>query len=221
MLEGGTHYVHSYGTIDVRNAIVDKVRRKNGIRAKLENTIFITAKMAVFASLASVSGRSYEALVPDPGYFYSEPVILTGGTPVRYRLSPSFGLDLDEIKKKTGPRTRAIVINTPSNPTGTVFGRSELRELYDFCYDRGIYILSDEAYEDLVYSKKHVSIGSLEKKPEQGALALHALQELLDARVEGGLHRRTGGEGCAREQAPRAHGHLLSRPSSCTPRPTP
>jgi len=176
MLEGGTHYVHSYGTLDVRNAIVDKVRRKNGINSKLENAIFITAKMAVFASLASVSGGVYEALVPDPGYFYSEPVILTGGRPVRYRLSPSFGLDLDEIKKKTGPKTRAIVINTPSNPTGTVFGRSELRELYEFCSEKGIFILSDEAYEDLVYSKEHVSIGSLEKKPER-VLSLYTLSK--------------------------------------------
>jgi aspartate aminotransferase len=176
MLEGGTHYVHSYGTVDVRNAVVDKVGRKNGIRAKLENAIFITAKMAVFASLASVSGGQYEALVPDPGYFYSEPIILTGGRPVRYRLSPSFGLDLDEIKKKTGPKTRAIVINTPSNPTGTVCAKSELRELYDFCYDRGIYILSDEAYEDLVYSKEHVSIGSLEKRPER-VLSLYTLSK--------------------------------------------
>ncbi|MGA2199724.1 MAG: pyridoxal phosphate-dependent aminotransferase [Nitrososphaerales archaeon] len=176
MLDGGTHYVHSYGTLDVRNAIVKKVKRKNGIAAALESAIFITAKLAVFASLASVSAGSYEALVPDPGYFYSEPVILTGGRPVRYRLSASFGLDLDEIKKKTGPKTRAIVINTPSNPTGTVFGRSELRELYDFCYDRGVFILSDEAYEDLVYSKEHVSIGSLEKRPER-VLSLYTLSK--------------------------------------------
>ncbi len=165
MLSGGTHYAHSYGTLEVREAIVEKVRRKNGIRAKVENTIFVTAKMAVFASLASVSQRSYEVLVPDPGYFYSEPVILTGGRPVRYGLSPTFGLDLDEIRRRTGPKTRAIVINTPSNPCGTVYGSRELRELYDFCAERGMYVLSDEAYEDLVYAKKHVSIGSLEKEP--------------------------------------------------------
>ena len=55
MLEGGTHYVHSYGTLDVRNAIMEKVRRKNGIAAKLENTIFVTAKLAVFA-LARLGG---------------------------------------------------------------------------------------------------------------------------------------------------------------------
>jgi len=176
MLEGGTHYVHSYGTLDVRNAVVNKVRRKNGIRAKLENSIFITTKMAVFASLASLSGKPYEALVPDPGYFYSEPVVLTGGKPVRYKLSKSFRLDLDEIKRKTGPRTKAIVINTPSNPTGTVFGKSELSELYDFCAERGIYILSDEAYEDLVYSREHFSVGSLEKTPER-VLSIYTLSK--------------------------------------------
>jgi aspartate/methionine/tyrosine aminotransferase len=166
MLEGGTHYVHSYGTTDVREAAVRKVRRKNKIGASIENAIFITAKTGVFAAFASIAGEGYEALIPDPGYFYSEPIILTGGKPVRYRLSKTFNLDLEEIKRRTTPKTRAIMINTPSNPTGTVYGRSELKELYEFCRERGIYILSDEAYEDLVYTKKHVSVGSLEKKPE-------------------------------------------------------
>lgn len=166
MLEGGTHYVYSYGTVDVREAAVRKVARKNKIKAGLENTIFITAKTGVFAAFASIATVGYEALIPDPGYFYSEPIILTGGKPVRYKLSKSFNLDLDEIKRKTTAKTRAIMINTPSNPTATVFGRSELKELYEFCSGKGIYIISDEAYEDLVYTKEHVSIGSLERRPE-------------------------------------------------------
>jgi len=166
MLEGGTHYVSSYGTLDVREAVVRKVARKNKIEAAFENAIFVTTKTSVFAAFASVASRGYEALVPDPGYFYSEPIILTGGKPVRYKLSKSFNLDLDEIKRRTTKKTKAILINTPSNPTGTVFGRSELKELYEFCAARGIYIISDEAYEDLVYTKEHVSIGSLEKRPE-------------------------------------------------------
>jgi len=166
MLTGGTHYTYSYGTTDVREAVVRKVARKNNITAGIENTIFITAKTGVFASFAAIASRGYEALIPDPGYFYSEPIVLTGGKPVRYRLSTTFNLDLDEIKRKTTPRTRAIIINTPSNPTGTVYGKEELEELYEFCRIRGIYLLSDEAYEDLVYGKEHVSVGSLERKPE-------------------------------------------------------
>ncbi len=166
MLGGGTHYVHSYGTTDVREAAVRKVARKNGVRAALENAIFITAKTGVFASFVSVSSPGFEALIPDPGYFYSEPIILSGGKPVRYKLADNFELDLDEVKKKTTSKTKAIMINTPSNPTGTVFARKHLKELYDFCSSRGIYIVSDEAYEDLVYTKEHVSIGSFERKPE-------------------------------------------------------
>ena len=166
MLEGGTHYVYSYGTTDVRESAVRKVGRKNKIRASIENTIFITAKTGVFAAFASIATAGYEALIPDPGYFYTEPIVLTGGRPVRYKLSKSFNLDLDEIKRKTTAKTRAIMINTPSNPTGTVYDRSELKELYEFCRGRGIYIVSDEAYEDLVYTKEHVSVGSFERKPE-------------------------------------------------------
>jgi aspartate/methionine/tyrosine aminotransferase len=167
MLEGGTHYVYSYGTKDVREAAVRKVSRKNKINASIENAIFITAKTGVFAAFAAIATRGYEALIPDPGYFYSEPIVLTGGKPVRYRLTRSFSLDLDEIKKKTTPRTKAIMINTPSNPTGTVYDGSELKELYEFCQSRGIYVISDEAYEDLVYTKEHVSIGSFERRPER------------------------------------------------------
>ncbi len=163
---GGVHYVSSYGTREVREAIVEKVRSKNRIRAETEDTIFLTTKLAVYASLLAVSGESYEALIPDPGYYYTEPVILSGGKPVRYRLAHDYSLDLDEIKARMTPKTRVIVLNTPSNPTGKVLDRRELRSLLDLCLERGIKIISDEAYEDLVYEKQHVSIGSMEERPE-------------------------------------------------------
>lgn len=167
MLAGDTHYIHSYGTMDVREAIIAKVARKNRIHAKLENTIFMATKMAVYTSLASVSSVPFEALMPDPGYFYSEPIILAGGKPVYYELSSDFGLDLEAVKKRVTSKTKAIIVNTPSNPTGRMVGRRSLRELYDFCASRKIFILSDEAYEDLVFAdKEHFSVGSLERSPE-------------------------------------------------------
>jgi aspartate aminotransferase len=167
MKQGEVHYVPSYGTPGVRRAISEKVRRKNGINAQPAETIFLTTKFAVFASLFAIGEPGYEALVPDPGYFYSEPIILTGGTPISYRLREDYALDLEEIKRKVSTKTKAILINSPSNPTGRVLGRSELRELYDFCYEKKISILSDDAYEDLVYDNHvHVAVGSLESKPE-------------------------------------------------------
>jgi aspartate aminotransferase len=176
MKNGGGHYTSSWGSKALRDAIVEKVRRKNRIRAATENVIFITTKLAIYASLLSVAKTNYEALVPDPGYYYSEPVLLSGGKPVRYKLAPDFSLDLEEIVSKITPKTRAIIVNTPSNPAGKVFDRKELRGLLDLCIGRGIRVISDEAYEDLVYEKKHVSLGSMEDAP-RGVVSLFSLSK--------------------------------------------
>src|SRR5271169_6539739 len=166
MKSGGGHYSSSWGSKDLREAIVEKVRRKNRIGASLENVIFITTKLSIYASLLSLASARFEALVPDPGYYYSEPVALAGGEPVRYKLTSDFYLDLDEIESKITSKTRAIIVNTPSNPAGKVFDRKDLRGLLDICLERGVKVISDEAYEDLVYEKKHVSLGSMEASPK-------------------------------------------------------
>jgi aspartate aminotransferase len=166
MRSGEVHYTSSYGTMGVREAIKRKVAKKNGIHAEMPNTIFCTTKYSVFAALAAVSSKAYDALLPNPGYFYWEPVVLSGGRPVFYTLEKDFSLDIDEIRKKTTRRTKVILVNSPSNPTGKVLRRSELEELYEFCSDRKIFIISDEAYEDLVYEGQHFCVGSLEPKPD-------------------------------------------------------
>ena len=166
MKAGDIHYTSSYGTMEVRDAIKRKVARKNVISAETNNTIFCTTKYSVYAALAAVSNKAYDALLPDPGYFYWEPVVLSGGRPVFYKLKKDFSLNIDEIRKKTTRRTKVILVNSPSNPTGKVLKRKELEELYEFCHDRKIFIISDEAYEDLVYEGQHFCVGSLESKPE-------------------------------------------------------
>jgi aspartate aminotransferase len=166
MKAGDVHYTSSYGIAEVREAITKKVRRRNSIKAAIGNTIFLTTKFSVYASLMAVVKRKCEILVPDPGYFYSEPVILSGAIPRHYPLGQDFSLDANLIRKKISKNTRAIIVNTPSNPTARVFAKSELRELYELCRDRDVLIISDEAYEDLVYEGNHFSIGSLEKEPE-------------------------------------------------------
>ena len=162
---GATHYVSSFGIPEVRMAIRDKARKRNGIHAKLENTIFITTKLGVYASVVATAEGGGEVLIPDPGYFYHQPVRLAGAKPVRYALAEDYALDLDEVKRKTTKKTKAVIVNTPSNPTGRVFGKSELRSLLDFCSERKIQVISDESYEELVYRKEHVSVGSLEQEP--------------------------------------------------------
>ena len=166
MRSGDVHYTSSYGTMEVREAIKRKVARKNGIHAETSNAIFCTTKYSVYAALAAASNKPFDALLPNPGYFYWEPTVLAGGRQVYYKLNKDFTLDIDEIKKKTTRRTKVILVNSPSNPTGKVLKRGELEELYEFCKDRKIFIISDEAYEDLVYEGQHFCVGSLEPKPE-------------------------------------------------------
>ncbi len=166
MVSGDVHYTSSYGTMEFRNAAVRKLKAKNGIKADVDNVVFITTKLAVYAALMAASQEPYEALIPDPGYFYSEPVALSNGTPVYYRLNEDFSLNIDEIRRKMSDRTRVIIVNSPSNPTGKVYTKSELVELYELCRERGVYIVSDEAYEDIVYSKPNFSVGSLEEEPD-------------------------------------------------------
>ena len=166
MRSGDVHYTSSYGTMEIREAIKRKVAKKNRIRAEIPNTIFCTTKYSVYAALMALSNKPFDALLPNPGYFYWEPTVLAAGRQVYYKLNKEFALDIDAIKKQITRRTKAILVNSPSNPTGKVHKRSELEELYEFCRDRKIFIISDEAYEDLIYNGQHFSIGSLEPKPE-------------------------------------------------------
>lgn len=164
--EGNTHYVSSLGIPDIRTAIVQKVAKRNRIDASDGEVIFMTTKLAVYASILATCGGQGEVLIPDPGYFYSQPVRLAGSRPVYYRLAPDYSLDLGDLEKVATSKTRAIIVNTPSNPTGKMLAKGELQELLQFCQKRGIAVVSDESYEDLVYGKEHISIGSLEGSPE-------------------------------------------------------
>ncbi len=167
MDKGMTHYVSSLGIPEVRAAIVRKVGRKNGIHCEEKNTDFMSGKMGIYAIyMALNTGRGDEVLVPDPGYFYTEPAVLAGIRAVPYYLKDNYSLDLEEIEEKITSKTRAVVVNTPSNPTGKVYSREELRKLYEICKSKGIRIISDEAYEDLTYGAEHVSIGSFESSPD-------------------------------------------------------
>lgn len=166
MLNGETHYTSSYGIKEVREAIVEKVNRKNRIGASFENTIFITSKQSIYAVMMAIAGGRSKVLIPDPGYFYTEPILLSGLIPVRYRLNSDLSFKVENIISLLDKDTAAVLINSPGNPTGRIIGRREMERLYRECSSRGIRIISDEAYEDITYGMDHFSIGSLEDSPE-------------------------------------------------------
>jgi len=155
-------YTPSVGTDTLRAAIAGRVSNRNGIEVQ-PSSVAVTsgAVMALSIAIQATVDPGDEVLVPDPGWpnYYSA-VSLAGGRPVPYALDRGRGFvpDVEAIQRLISPRTRMIIVNSPSNPTGGVFEESIVRELTHLADTRGIYVLSDEIYEDFVFEGKHHSV---------------------------------------------------------------
>jgi len=166
IIHKSTHYTPTQGLKELREAICKKLKKENKINAAPENVIVTTGSQeAIFASLLTTTDPKDQVLIPNPGYLAYLPAIeLSDGKPVSYKLTEkdNFQPDPDQIKKLINKKTKAIIINSPSNPTGQVYSRKLLEEIADIAREKNLYIFSDEAYERLIYDgEKHVSIASL------------------------------------------------------------
>ena len=166
VIHKSTHYTPTQGIKELREAICKKLKKENKINATPENVIVTTGSQeAIFASLLTTTDPKDQVLIPNPGYLAYFPAIeLSDGKPVSYKLEEknNFQPDPDQIKKLANKKTKAIIINSPSNPTGQVYPRKLLEEIAGIAREKNLYIFSDEAYEKLIYdNEKHVSIASL------------------------------------------------------------
>ena len=166
VIHKSTHYTPTQGIKELREAICKKLKKENKINATPENVIVTTGSQeAIFASLLTTTDPKDQVLIPNPGYLAYFPAIeLSDGKPVSYKLEEknNFQPDSDQIKKLANKKTKAIIINSPSNPTGQVYPRKLLEEIAGIAREKNLYIFSDEAYEKLIYdNEKHVSIASL------------------------------------------------------------
>ncbi|MBI4154941.1 pyridoxal phosphate-dependent aminotransferase [Candidatus Woesearchaeota archaeon] len=160
-----SHYSSHSGRSDLKEAIIKKLRKENKINARKEN-ILVTcgSQEAIFAGLLSTLDPSEEIILSNPGYLGYIPAIeLVNANPVYVRLKEenNFEIEPDKIKEAINKKTQVILINTPSNPTGNVISKKILEEIADIAREYDLYIFCDEAYERLVYDKKHFSMGSL------------------------------------------------------------
>jgi len=164
--KGYTHYAPMQGRLELRKALVKKLKKENKINAN-EDEIIVTcgSKEAILLSVLTLVDPGEEVIIPDPGYIGYRPIVeLIGGKAVALKLKEgdNFEYHPENLEKLITRKTKLIVVNTPSNPTGTVFKKKTLEEIADIAVDKDIMILSDEAYEKLVYDKaKHISIASL------------------------------------------------------------
>ena len=166
LAQGKVHYTSNFGMMELRQAIADKLKRENHIDYKAsEVLVTVGLSEAVLAVLATLLDEGDEILVPDPVWLnYINVPNLLGARAVTYSLKEENGYQMDfgEIRAKITPRTRAVVIVTPNNPTGGVLEEDVLKELASIVQEHDLMVIADEIYERLVYDGcKHVSIASL------------------------------------------------------------
>jgi aspartate aminotransferase len=163
MNEGFTHYTPTAGIPELREAVSAKLREDNRLDwIKKENVILTPgSKQALFYAIMALVGEGDEVIIPTPAWpSYMEMVTIAEGST---RLVPSkekFRLDINGINEAVGGKTKAIMINSPSNPTGYVASKEELRAVAEIAEDHGICVVSDEIYEKLIYEGEHISLGT-------------------------------------------------------------
>ena len=165
MEEGKTRYINVTGIPQLRQAICQKLQKDNGaVYTPAQICVSTGAKQALNNAILTTVQPGDEVIIPKPCWVsYVEIVKLADGVPVLVDTDPAtFQLDLEAISRAITPRTRAILLNTPNNPTGAVYTRESLEALGRLAVEHDFYIISDEVYEKLIYgSGEHVSPASL------------------------------------------------------------
>ncbi len=160
---GETHYAPSNGIPELLNAVSDKVNRENHFSCSPDQVMVTCgAKDAIYDAMEAVINPGDEVIILDPAWVSYEPCVqVAGGKPVHHPLSDkTFQVD-DSILDRITPRTKMVVINSPSNPSGAVLDRASMRLLADMCSDYDLFALSDEIYEKLIYGYEHISPASI------------------------------------------------------------
>ena len=164
--EGKTKYAPNDGIMELRVAIADKLAAENKLVYKPEQVLVSNgAKHSLFNIFMALCRDGDEVVIPAPYWLsYPEMVRVAGGKPVFVRGSDGGGLKItpDTLKAAITPRSKALVLNSPSNPTGAVYTRAELMALAEVAVQHGLYIVSDEIYERMVYDGvEATSVGAL------------------------------------------------------------
>ena len=161
-----SHYLQTAGVPRLQELLAEKLRRKNAVPVGSPDEVLVTngGIHALYILFQALLDPGDEVIIPDPQWPPAEGTILSArGVVVRCPLHEAMGwrLDVDELAERITPRTRVIYLNSPHNPTGGVLTRHDLERIAALAQAHGLWIVSDEAYEDVVFDVEHVSIASI------------------------------------------------------------
>lgn len=165
IMQGNNQYAPMAGVLELRKAIVDKTEKLYGAKYNPDTEITITsgATQAIYTAISAIVNEGDEVIIFTPAYDCYQPTVeINGGKPIFVRMQfPNYKINWDEVKKVVSQRTKMIIINTPHNPSGSLFSKEDMENLEKITHDSDIIVLSDEVYEHIIYDgKKHQSASS-------------------------------------------------------------
>ena len=182
MARGQTKYTPIAGTVELRKAVAAKLLRDNGLKYDPgQIVVSCGAKHALYNAVRVLCNPGDEFIVISPYWVtYPAQVIMSGGAPVYVETSAKdgFRIDPEKIKRAVTKRTKALILNSPNNPTGWVASGEELAVLAGIALERGLYIISDEIYEKIIYAPaSHVSIASLGEEIKKRTILINGVSK--------------------------------------------
>ncbi len=162
--EGKTRYLDAPGLPALREAIAEREKTENGVPCDASNVLITPTKQAIFETIMATINEGDEVIIPDPSWVTYEPcVLLAGGkvVPVKTPDEVQFRVTPEAVQKLITPKTKMILLNSPSNPCGAVETHDDIKGIADLAKDHNLLVLSDEVYEKIVFDgMKHYSIAA-------------------------------------------------------------
>ena len=181
IMAGETKYTPASGTLKLRKAVADKFLRENGLSyAPTDIVVSNGAKHSLVNAFMAICNPGDEVIIPAPYWVsYPEMVKLADGVPVVVNATEDkdFKVTVADLESALTDKTVAIVINSPSNPTGMVYTEQELRTIADFAVKNDLYVISDEIYEHLIYEGSHVSIASFGEEIKKRTIVINGVSK--------------------------------------------
>lgn len=180
--EGFSHYTASSGIIELKEAIVEKLKKDNEIEYKTSEIIVSTgAKQCLFNTILTICDPGDEVLLPTPCWVsYTEQIKFAGAVPIFINTyqEEDFKLSASQVEEKITSRTKLLILNSPNNPTGAVYEQEELKKIAQLLTKYNIYCICDEIYEKLVYDNaKHLSMASFSDEIKEKIITINGVSK--------------------------------------------